>query len=221
MKYERALILGASGGIGSALADALKPADVVTLSRSEDGFDLLSEASIAGFAESIPGPFDLIIDATGALEIDGTGPEKSVAAINPEVMARQFAINAIGPALIFKHFMGHLPKDSPCMLVSLSARVGSIGDNRLGGWISYRAAKAALNQIIKTTSIELSRTHKQSICVAIHPGTVKTPLTQKYVGNHPAVTTNEAALNILTVLSVLDVADTGGFFDWKGDRIEW
>jgi len=190
MKYERALILGASGGIGSALADALKPADVVTLSRSEDGFDLLSEASIAGFAESIPGPFDLII-------------------------------NAIGPALIFKHFMGHLPKDSPCMLVSLSARVGSIGDNRLGGWISYRAAKAALNQIIKTTSIELSRTHKQSICVAIHPGTVKTPLTQKYVGNHPAVTTNEAALNILTVLSVLDVADTGGFFDWKGDRIEW
>jgi len=221
MTYERALIIGASGGIGAALADAVDADETVILSRSVNGFDLLNEASIDGFAESFPGPFDLIFDATGALEIEGDGPEKSLSAIDPEAMVRQFAVNAIGPALIFKHFMGHLPKDRRGLLVSLSARVGSIEDNRLGGWISYRAAKAALNQIVKTTSIELARIRAQAICAAIHPGTVKTPLTQKYVGNHPAVDPEEAARNILNVLDGLEVADTGGFFDWSGARVPW
>ncbi len=221
MRFERALIIGASGGIGRALAETVEAGEVVCLSRSDGDFDLLNEASIRGCAESIPGPFDLIFDATGALEVDGQGPEKSLNSVDPEAMARQFAVNAIGPALIFKHFMGHLPREGRSCLVSLSARVGSIGDNRLGGWMSYRAAKAALNQIVKTTSIELARTHPQAICVAIHPGTVKTPLTQKYVGKHPAVETGQAAGNILNVLSGLEASDTGGFFDWKGNLVTW
>ncbi len=221
MTYESALIIGASGGIGSALAQTVDATNVTTLSRSEDGFDITNEASIAGFAESLPGPFDLIFDATGALEISGVGPEKSFGAITPEAMAQQFAVNAIGPALIFKHFKDHLPRDRRSLMVTLSARVGSIGDNRLGGWVSYRAAKAALNQIVKTASIELSRTHKQAICAALHPGTVRTPLTEKYVGAHPAVSTEEAAHNLLIVMNGLSVKNTGGFFDWQGERVGW
>jgi NAD(P)-dependent dehydrogenase (short-subunit alcohol dehydrogenase family) len=103
----------------------------------------------------------------------------------------------------------------------LSARVGSIGDNRLGGWYSYRAAKAALNQIIHTTSIELSRSHPQSICVALHPGTVKTDLTEKYVGSHPAVTPDKAAQQLLSVLETLSPTQTGLFFDWAGKKVAW
>ena len=219
MGYERVLIIGASGGIGAALLDTLPGAEVVGVSRSVDGFDICDEASVAAFAKRHEGPFDLIFDATGALELDGAGPEKALSALDPVAMARQFEVNAIGPALIFKHFMGHLPKDRRSLLVSLSARVGSIGDNRLGGWISYRAAKAALNQIVKTTSIELARSRREAICVAIHPGTVKTPLTQKYVGNHPAVEPSQAAQNILNVLNGLEVSDTGGFFDWTGAQV--
>lgn len=221
MEFESALIIGASGGIGRAIADALPPTNVTCLSRSGDGFDLTDEATIAAAAKQHPGPFDLVIDTTGALEIDGVGPEKSVSAISPEAMIRQFQVNAIGPALVFKHFMKHLPRTKPALIATLSARVGSIGDNRLGGWISYRAAKAALNQIVRTTSIELRRTHPHSICVAVHPGTVRTPLTERYVGSHPAVETEEAAKNILTVLRGLSPEQTGGFFDWKGDQIEW
>jgi len=207
--------------VGGAIADSVDAGEVVRLSRSVDGFDLLDEASVRGFAESLSGPFELIFDATGALEIEGQGPEKSLGAVDPEVMARQFAVNAIGPALIFKHFIGHLPRGRRSLLVSLSARVGSIGDNHLGGWMSYRAAKAALNQIVKTTSIELARTHEEAICVALHPGTVRTSLTEKYLGKHPAVDVEAAASNVLGVLSGLRVEDTGGFFDWKGDWVEW
>lgn len=221
MEYENALIIGASGGIGSEMVRAVIAKNLVELSRSEDGFDLLDEASIAGAAASLPGPFDLIFDATGALEVDGVGPEKSLSTLDPEAMARQFAVNAIGPALIFKHFKSHLPRDRRGVIATLSARVGSIGDNSLGGWISYRSAKAALNQIVKTTSIELRRTHQYGICAAVHPGTVRTPLTEKYVGNHPTVEPNVAARNILAVLRNLAPDDSGGLFDWKGDQIEW
>lgn len=219
MKFERALIIGASGGIGAALASAVDAREVVTLSRRDDGFDLLDDAGMAGFAETIPGPFDLIIDATGALEIEGAGPEKALSQIDADVMARQFAINAIGPALILKHFSDHLTRQGRSVFVSLSARVGSIGDNRLGGWISYRASKAALNQVIKTAAIELARSRKQSVCVALHPGTVETDLTRKYLGGHPSVTPCKAAENLLGVIDRLGPAETGGFFDWRGERV--
>ncbi len=221
MEYERVLIIGASGGIGRALSTRVDAVEVFQLSRSRDGFDLLDEGSIAAAADALEGPFDLIFDATGALEVEGVGPEKSIAVLDHAAMARQFALNAIGPALIFKHFIKHLPRDKRAVIATLSARVGSIEDNRLGGWISYRAAKAALNQIVKTTSIELSRTHQFGICAAVHPGTVRTELTEKYLKNHSFVEPTEAAENILNVLRGLNERDSGGFFDWRGMAVPW
>jgi NAD(P)-dependent dehydrogenase (short-subunit alcohol dehydrogenase family) len=136
-------------------------------------------------------------------------------------MASQFALNAIGPALVLKHMVRHLPRDRVSRFAVLSARVGSIGDNALGGWYSYRAAKTALNQLIHTASIEVARTHPQSIVVALHPGTVDTALTAAHAGGHPTVIPAVAATNLLAVLDRLTPADTGGFFDWKGETIPW
>lgn len=218
---DRALIIGASGGIGSALMRTIPARHVIGLLRREDGLDLLYEASIARGVATLEGSFDLIIDATGALEIGGVGPEKAMHQVTAEAMARQFAINAIGPALLIKHLAPRLVRDRRSVFASLSARVGSIGDNRLGGWVSYRASKAALNQIIHTAAIEIKRSRPQAICVALHPGTVETPLTQSYAGRHPTVTPDEAARNLLTVINGLSAGDTGGFFDWKGDMVPW
>jgi NAD(P)-dependent dehydrogenase (short-subunit alcohol dehydrogenase family) len=224
----RALVFGASGGIGAALIKALSARSgsqqIIALSRaSQPAFDLLDEASLADAAQVLKdtGPFDLIFDATGALEINGAGPEKSIKAIAPDVMARQFAINAIGPALIIKHFVPLLRKDRPAVLASLSAKVGSIGDNRLGGWISYRAAKAALNQIIHTAAIEVARTHPQACLVALHPGTVRTRLSEKWNGNHPTVSAEEAAENLVSVIASLTAADSGQFIAYDGSRLHW
>jgi NAD(P)-dependent dehydrogenase (short-subunit alcohol dehydrogenase family) len=220
---KRTLIIGASGGIGVALAGAARAqgSDVVTLSRSGDGFDLTDEASVKAHLGALEGTFDLIVVATGALEIDGAPPEKSIRSVTQKRMLDQFVLNAVGPALVLAHAGKLLPKDKRGVFAVLSARVGSIGDNRLGGWISYRSAKAAVNQIVHTASIELSRSHPNSICVALHPGTVATPFTEKYVGRHPAVTPDAAAGNLLSVVDGLRVEDTGGFFDWAGKRVPW
>ena len=122
---------------------------------------------------------------------------------------------------MLKHVPKLLHKDRATIVATLSARVGSIGDNHLGGWYSYRASKAALNQIVHSAAIELSRKRPKSICIALHPGTVRTALTQKYVGKHPAVSPAEAANNLLKVLDGLRTEDTGLFFDWAGERIDW
>ncbi len=218
----RAVIFGASGGIGAALCSALENrADVVALSRRENGLDLTDEATVATAIGALEGTFDLVIVATGALVIDGQGPEKSLRALSADTMRAQLALNAIGPALVLKHMVRHLPRDRISRFAVLSARVGSIGDNALGGWYSYRAAKTALNQLIHTASIEITRTHPQSIVVALHPGTVDTALTAAHAGGHPTVTPDQAATNLLVVLDRLTPADTGGFFDWKGEAIPW
>lgn len=218
----RAIIFGASGGIGGALAKALADkGEVITLSRRQNGIDLTDEASIARAVSDLQGMFDLVIVATGALVINGHGPEKSLRALSSDTIAAQFALNAIGPTLVLKHMVHHLPRDRISRFAVLSARVGSIGDNALGGWYSYRAAKAALNQLIHTASIEVARTHPQSILVALHPGTVDTALTAAHAGGHPTITPAQAATNLLTVLDRLTQADTGGFFDWKGETIPW
>ncbi len=133
----------------------------------------------------------------------------------------QFALNAVGPALILRHAARLLPRDRRAVFAVLSARVGSIGDNRLGGWVSYRASKAAVNQIVHTAAIELARTHKQAICVVLHPGTVQTEFTRKYLGRHPAVAPDTAAANLLSVVQRLTPDDTGGFFDWAGKPVPW
>jgi NAD(P)-dependent dehydrogenase (short-subunit alcohol dehydrogenase family) len=218
----RAVIFGASGGIGAALHSALADhGEVVALSRQENGLDLTNEATISTAIGTLEAQFDLVIVATGALVINGVGPEKSLRALSADTMTAQLALNAIGPALVLKHMVRHLPRDRVSRFAVLSARVGSIGDNALGGWYSYRAAKSALNQLIHTASIEVARTHPHSIVVALHPGTVDTALTAAHAGGHPTVTPAEAATNLLAVLDGLTPADTGGFFDWKGETIPW
>ena len=217
------LLIGNSGGIGQALQGALEArgASVTGLSRRDTGLDLSDEASIEGQLSTLSGPFDAILVASGALEINGARPEKALSQLTQSAFLDQFIVNAAGPALILKHAPRLLPKDRPSQFAALSARVGSIGDNRIGGWYSYRAAKAALNQIIHTGAIELARTHKQAVCVALHPGTVQTPFTAKYLGRHPSVTASQAALNLLSVLEGLGPDKTGQFFDWEGKPVPW
>jgi NAD(P)-dependent dehydrogenase (short-subunit alcohol dehydrogenase family) len=216
----RSLIIGSSGGIGGALL-AASGAQAVGLSRSQHGLDVTDEASIINALGGIEGPFDRIIIATGALELNGARPEKSLRALDPAAMAAQFALNAMGPILVVKHALRLIPRDRPAQIAALSARVGSIGDNALGGWHSYRAAKAALNQYLHTAAIEIARTHPHACVALIHPGTVETKLGANYSGNHPTTAPDVAAQNILNVLNGLTAADTGGFFDWQGKVIPW
>jgi NAD(P)-dependent dehydrogenase (short-subunit alcohol dehydrogenase family) len=220
---ERALVIGASGGIGGAVAAALAARGVAVtgLSRSGQGLDVTDEASVAQALGALEGPFDLILVATGALEIGGTEPEKSLRSFTAQTLADQVALNAIGPILVLKHALRLMPRDRRAVFAALSARVGSIGDNALGGWYSYRAAKAALNQLLRTASVEIARTHPQAIVAALHPGTVETPFTAKYLGRHPAVAPEAAAGHLLAVIDRLTPAETGGFFDWAGKRVPW
>lgn len=194
---------------------------MVRLSRSADGFDITDEASVARHLGALDGSFDRVVVATGALEIGGAEPEKTIKSIERQAMMDQFALNAVGPALVIAHAHDLLPRDRRAVLAVLSARVGSIGDNRIGGWISYRSAKAAVNQVVHTAAIELARTHKQAVCVALHPGTVATPFTEKYLGRHPAVAPKEAAQNLLRVMDGLTVENSGQFFDWAGKEVPW
>ena len=218
----RSLVVGASGGIGGALVAALRArGDVVGLSRSTDGFELTNEASVAEHMARLQGPFDLVVVATGALVLDGVGTEKSLKALTADAMAAQFALNAIGPALVIKHVLRLLPRNRVSRLAVLSARVGSIGDNALGGWYSYRAAKAALNQILRTASIEVARSHPHCVLVALHPGTVETALAPAHRAGHPAVSPEVAARHLLQVLDRLRPADSGGFLDWQGKAVPW
>ena len=220
---ERALVIGASGGIGSAIVSELQARGVAVdgLSRSRDGLDVTDEDSIARALGARSGHYDLIFVATGALEIDGYTPEKAIREITPEALLAQFRVNAIGPMMVLKHALPLLPKDSRAVFAALSARVGSIGDNAIGGWHSYRTAKAALNQLIHGAAIELKRTHKQATAVCLHPGTVETPFTAKYAGRHKTVPASEAAANLLNVIEGLTPAQSGGFFDYAGREIPW
>jgi NAD(P)-dependent dehydrogenase (short-subunit alcohol dehydrogenase family) len=218
----RSLVVGASGGIGGALVAALRlRGEVVGLSRRSNGLEVTDEPSVASALGALEGPFDLVLVATGALVIGGVGPEKTLKAVTAEGLAAQFAVNAIGPALVMKHALRLMPRDRLCRLAVLSARVGSIGDNRLGGWYGYRAAKAALNQLVRTAAVEAARTHPQSVLVSLHPGTVETGLAPEQRAGHPAVSPAEAAANLVRVLDGLGPADTGGFFDWSGARVPW
>ncbi|MBI1415786.1 MAG: SDR family NAD(P)-dependent oxidoreductase [Limimaricola sp.] len=218
-----ALIIGASGGIGAALAAALA-ADgwaVTGLSRKADGLDVTDPAAVERVLGALEGPFDAVWIALGILAPPGGAPEKALAAIEAEAMAHVMAVNAIGPALILRHVPRLLRRDAPGLVAVLSARVGSIGDNRIGGWHSYRASKAALNQIVRGAAVELGRTHRQAVCVALHPGTVATPFTAAYAGRHPTVAPEVAAENLIRVTSGLAPAQSGRFFDYSGAEVPW
>ena len=216
---ENALVIGDSGGIGAAVAVALRNRGVVVtgVSRSVDGLDVTDPATIERVLGRIAGPFDVVFVAVGVLG----APEKSVAAIEWSEMEKVFAVNTFGPALLLRHATRLLPKDRRGVFAVLSARVGSIGDNRIGGWHTYRASKAALNQIVHGAAIEMGRTHKQSIVVALHPGTVATAFTSAYAGRHKTVPSDEAAANLLSVLNGLTPAESGGFYDYAGDVVPW
>lgn len=224
----RAVVVGASGGIGSAvtalLRDDPRAGAVTDLGRSGNpGLDLTDEPSIAAAAEAlaVTDGIDLVFDATGALSIDGVGPEKTLRALDPAAMARQFAVNAIGPALLLKHFLPLMPRDRRAVFVTLSARVGSIGDNSLGGWISYRASKAALNQIVRTAAIEAARTHPHAVIAALHPGTVATKLSAAFSRGHTVFEPEDAAERLLAVIDGLEPSASGGFFAYDGSVVPW
>ena len=220
---KKILLIGNSGGIGSALQSAWtsQGCEVTGLSRSHHGFDITDEISVNRHLSKLNTQFDIIFIATGGLSAANSKPEKSLSDLTQLFLQKQFLLNAAGPALILKHSKKLLRKDVTTIVAVLSARVGSIGDNRLGGWYSYRASKAALNQIIHSAAIELKRSHPKSICVALHPGTVRTAMTEKYVGNNTSVSTDESANNLLRVIKHLKQDQTGLFFDWAGKRIEW
>lgn len=221
-----AVVVGASGGIGSALAARLQSDPRVTRFHgfSRQGpipLDLTDEASIAAAAASVTAP-RLVIVATGVLQDDAMSPEKRLADLDPAKLARSFQINAIGPALALKHFAPRLPRDGKAVLAVITARVGSISDNRLGGWYGYRAAKAAANQFVRTAAVELAARRKDAICVALHPGTVATPLSAPFQRGVPAdrlFTPDDAAARLLGVIEGLTPQDSGGFFAWDGQHV--
>ncbi|MAY89330.1 MAG: C factor, cell signaling protein [Pseudooceanicola sp.] len=218
----RALVIGASGGIGAALAAALdaRGDDVTGLSRSADGFDMTDPQSVSTHMAALEGPFDTILIASGILSAKDSRPEKSLAEIDAETMAQVMAVNAIGPALVLAQIPHLLPRRGRAVAGVLTARVGSIGDNGLGGWYSYRASKAAANQIVHTAAIEIARKYPDAAVVALHPGTVETDFTRDYPA-HRKVSAAQAADNLLHVLDSLTPAQTGQFFDYAGEVIPW
>ena len=229
-EWKRAIVIGASGGIGRAIADALEEegVSVTRLARSMPGdghIDLEDEASIAAAAERIakgPAP-DLLIVATGLLHDGEHGPEKALDQLSPEWLARNFAVNAIGPALVAKHLLPLMPRTGKTLFAALSARIGSISDNRMGGWYGYRASKAALNQFVRTLAIEHKRRNDRSIIVALHPGTVDTPLSRPFQGNvlpGGLFAPDRAAVQLLDVIDGLKAPDSGKLFDWGGKEVQ-
>jgi NAD(P)-dependent dehydrogenase (short-subunit alcohol dehydrogenase family) len=224
-----AVIIGASGGIGAALEAALIEEGVTVhgFARSRTGaqhLDLEDEASIAAAAALVargPAP-ELVFVATGMLHEDGHGPEKAIAQLDPAWLARTFAVNAIGPAIVAKHFLPVMPKTGRSVFAVLSARVGSISDNKLGGWYGYRASKAALNQLVRTLAIEDKRRNDRGIVVALHPGTVDTALSRPFQGAvQPGrlFDSGRAALQLLDVLEELKAPDSGKLFDFEGIEV--
>jgi NAD(P)-dependent dehydrogenase (short-subunit alcohol dehydrogenase family) len=222
-----ALVVGASGGVGAAVLDQLRAAArfgrVHGVSRAVDGLDITDEASLAALAARLSDgpPLELVFVATGVLH-DGFEPERSFKALEAAHRRRDFEVNALGPALLARHLIPLLPRDRRALFVALSARVGSIGDNRLGGWHSYRASKAALNMILKTLAVELARTHPQAVVAGLHPGTVDTDLSkpfQRGVTPETLFTPEQSATHLLAVLDGLQPADSGGVFAWDGARV--
>lgn len=218
-----AAVIGATGGIGAALADALGSTGrpPIRLGRSTSpALDLLDEASIAASAAFCGPGLRLVIDATGFLHGGGFEPEKTFRQLDPAHLAHSFAVNATGPALLMKHFLPLLARDGRAVFATLSARVGSISDNQLGGWYAYRAAKAALNQLVHTAAIELARTRRGALCVALHPGTVDTALSEPFAKSGLDLQTPaQSAAKLLAVIDSLTPEQNGLLLDHNGLRI--
>lgn len=235
----RAVVFGASGGIGTALVDQLsvdgrysridagsRSATSLPEHVSPFAFDLSDEASIAAAARdlAVHGPIQLVLVASGWLSEPGMQPEKSWAAQSAEAYAHAFAINTTGPALIGKHLLPLLDRRQRSAFAVISAKVGSIGDNRLGGWHAYRASKAALNMIVRNFAIELAHRNPAALAVTLHPGTVATPLSAPFTSRRDPADLFEPALAARQLLAVVDgltPADSGGLFSWDGTRLPY
>ena len=229
-----AVVVGASGGIGRALVAALAARGahepVFALSRSGADFpepvrsyriDITDEGCVAAAAVEVgrAGPVGLVIVASGILHGAGIAPEKTLRVLEPAAMAQVFAVNAIGPALVAKHVVPLMARGGRCAFAAISARVGSIEDNRLGGWYAYRASKAALNQFLRTLAIEVARTRPEALVIGLHPGTVRTALSRPFRpdADTPGVfTPDESAAHLLRVIDGLGPGDTGRVFAWDG-----
>ena len=223
----RACVIGASGAIGAAFVQALQNdphcAQVIALHRnSVPAIDLTDEASIETAAAAIKslGPFHLIIHAAGILHQQEFMPEKKLGDLNMAQMQTTFMVNTFGPAIVLRHFSKLLDKQRGVFAL-LSAKVGSIQDNRLGGWYSYRASKAALNMMIKTAAIEIKRTQPNAIVIAMHPGTVNSALSQPFRGAEIGRPAEQAANEMLEVIDRLQLEDHAGFLSYKGERLPW
>jgi NAD(P)-dependent dehydrogenase (short-subunit alcohol dehydrogenase family) len=222
-------IIGISGAIGSALADRYRDqgAHVIGFSRSPadanqwQHLDYADESTIAAAAASA-GSLDRIIVATGLLHSEALSPEKALKHLSTEALTTSFLTNCVGPALVAKHFLPCLRKDRPGVFAALSARVSSISDNRLGGWHSYRASKAALNMIIRGAAIETARTHKKAAVVGLHPGTVDSALSKPFQARVPEgklFSPEFSAEALINVVENLQAKDTGKLFAWDGQEI--
>jgi NAD(P)-dependent dehydrogenase (short-subunit alcohol dehydrogenase family) len=245
-----ALVSGASRGIGLAFVRRLaaggqarrvwaacrNPATAPALARLAEQcdavrvlqLDVTDESSLATAAHAVAAEgehLDLVVNCAGFLHRpDGPQPERRLAEVRLDWLLESFAVNSAGPLLLARHFEALLPRRERAVFASLSARVGSIGDNRLGGWYAYRGAKAAQNMFIRTLSIELARRNRSLVCVALHPGTTDTGLSQPFQGGVPAsklFSTERAVDQLLRVIDGLGPKDTGSFFAWNGERIPW
>ena len=223
----RALIIGSSGTIGSAFVELLennpKCSAVIGIHRhSENPIDYqdLSTIEIAAKRLSSEAPFHLIINTIGILHSPDWMPEKKLDDLNAEQLQGLMQVNAIGPSLTIKYF-SKLLDPSGAVMATLSAKVGSIEDNRLGGWYSYRASKAALNMLIKTAAIEFGRTRPNNALVALHPGTVNSKLSKPFKGEQIGRPPADAASDMLNVLLSLDKEDSGTFISYAGEQLPW
>ena len=223
----RALVIGSSGTIGTAFVELLKSdplcAEVVAIHRhSEFPIDYQNLASIESCANALlsAAPFQLIIHTIGVLHTNDWMPEKRLDALTAEQLVELMTVNAIGPALTLRHFSKLLDPQNSIMLM-LSAKVGSIEDNRLGGWYSYRASKAALNMLIKTTAIEWTRTKPNTVLIAMHPGTVNSRLSKPFRGEQIGRPASDAVADMLQVIENLTKEDSGSFLSYSGEKLPW
>ncbi|MEY4683806.1 MAG: C-factor [Pseudomonadota bacterium] len=224
----RALVIGASGTLGSAFhaffQDDPRCSSVTPMSRStHPGFDLENPL---GFSDLVCGlsaeaPYDLVVDATGVLTIGGQGPEKSLKALDPVQLERYYKINAMGPLMLLKALEPFLAPGA-CCYAKLSARVGSIADNRLGGWYGYRASKAALNMLLQTAAIELQRSRPRMQVMALQPGTVRSPLSAPFTRQgHDVIEAERSVQGLMQAIESAPVASGAVFVDYRGQTIPW
>ncbi len=221
---RRTVIIGASGGIGGALADLAEARGEAVLRLSRPAIDAMRPETFAAAADALDGPVGRVVVAAGLLHRDGAGPERDVRMLDPEWLLECYRANAVVPAMAARAFAPRLAREGCALFAVLTARVGSIGDNRLGGWYAYRMAKAAANQLVATLAVEMRRRNPAACVVALHPGTVDTPMSKPFQRNlkpGQLVPPEVAAANLNAVMDALSPADSGRFLAWDGSPIPW